>query len=88
MPSPAAFFRFRSVDARPGPGVTLAASRIGLGMPFTNNVAWDGNLEAFKGRDTAQYTASVMALASRRTACKLPLGPGAALSLSVVLTPL
>ncbi|MDQ0867399.1 hypothetical protein [Arthrobacter globiformis] len=55
-------------------------------MPVTNNVAWDRRLEAFKGRDTAQYIATVIALASRCTACQLPLGPGAALSLSVDIT--
>jgi hypothetical protein len=55
-------------------------------MPITNNVAWDGRLEAFKGRDTAQYIETVRAGASRCAACRLPLGPGAALSLTVAIT--
>ncbi|WP_104140901.1 hypothetical protein [Arthrobacter sp. ZGTC131] len=55
-------------------------------MPITSNVAWDRRLEAFKGRDTAQYIATVMAVASRCAACQLPLGPGAALSLTVDIT--
>jgi hypothetical protein len=55
-------------------------------MPITSNVAWDGRLEAFKGRDTAQYIETVKATASRCAACRLPLGPGAALSLMVFIT--
>ena len=56
-------------------------------MPTTTgNVAWDGRLEAFKGRDTAQYIESVLAAARRCAACRLPLGPGAALSLTVDIT--
>lgn len=51
-------------------------------MPITSNVAWDGRLEAFKGRDTAQYIETVKATTSRCAACQLPLGPGAALSLT------
>jgi hypothetical protein len=55
-------------------------------MPITNNVAWDERLEAFKGRDTARYIETVKAGASRCAACMLPLGPGAALSLTVFVT--
>src|SRR3954453_20106596 len=47
-------------------------------MPTPRKVAWDGRLEAFKGRDTAHYIESVKATASRCAACRLPLGPGAA----------
>jgi hypothetical protein len=55
-------------------------------MPITSNVAWDARLETFKGRDTAQYIETVMATASRCAACRLPLGPGAAVSLNVDIT--
>ncbi len=55
-------------------------------MPITSNVAWDGRLEAYKGRDTAQYIEMVKATASRCAACRLPLGPGATLSLTVFIT--
>lgn len=55
-------------------------------MPITSNVAWDGRLEAFKGRDTARYVETVKASASRCAACRLPFGPGAALSLMVFVT--
>jgi hypothetical protein len=61
MPSPAA----RS----PAPGrqqPTCAASLEHVTdwtaeMPITSNVAWDGRLEAFKGRDTAHYIQTVHA---------------------------
>lgn len=55
-------------------------------MPITSNVAWDGRLEAFKGRDTARYVETVKASARRCAACRLPFGPGAALSLMVFVT--
>lgn len=55
-------------------------------MPIINNVAWDVRLKAFKGRDTAHYIETVKAAASRCGACRLPLGPGAVLSLSVIIT--
>nr|WP_015061933.1 hypothetical protein [Arthrobacter sp. J3.40]AFK89310.1 hypothetical protein [Arthrobacter sp. J3.40] len=55
-------------------------------MPITSNVAWDGRLEAFKGRDTAHYIETVKATAGRCAACWLPLGPEAALSLTVTIT--
>jgi hypothetical protein len=55
-------------------------------MPITSDVVWDGRLEAFKGRDTAQYIETVKATASRCAACRLPLGPGAILSLTVFIT--
>lgn len=52
-------------------------------MPITSNIAWDRRLEAFKGRDTAQYIETVIAGARSCAACQLPFGPGAALSLTV-----
>ncbi|MDQ0618479.1 hypothetical protein QFZ33_002503 [Arthrobacter globiformis] len=52
-------------------------------MPIISNVAWDARLETFKGRDTAQYIESVMAVARRCAACGLPFGPGAALALAL-----
>jgi hypothetical protein len=55
-------------------------------MPITSNVAWDRRLEAFKGRDTAHYIEMVKAAASRCAACRLPLSPGADLSLTVHIT--
>ncbi|WP_458781196.1 hypothetical protein [Arthrobacter sp. D3-16] len=55
-------------------------------MPFISNVAWDGRLKDFKGRDTAHYIEAVKAAASRCGACLLPLGPGADLSLTVIIT--
>jgi hypothetical protein len=55
-------------------------------MPITSNVAWDTRLETFKGRDTAQYIETVLAMAGRCAACLLPLGPGAAVSLTVDIT--
>ncbi|RKO19564.1 hypothetical protein D7Z96_20310 [Pseudarthrobacter phenanthrenivorans] len=55
-------------------------------MPITSNVAWDERLETFKGRDTAQYIETLKATARHCAACRLPLGPGAALSLTVSIT--
>jgi hypothetical protein len=55
-------------------------------VPIISNVAWDGRLKAFKGRDTAHYIETVKAAASRCGACLLPFGPGAVLSLSVIIT--
>ena len=55
-------------------------------MPITSNVAWDEGLEAYKGRDTAHYIEMVKTAASRCAACRLPLGSGAALSLTVDIT--
>jgi hypothetical protein len=55
-------------------------------MPIASNVAWDGRLEDFKGRDTAQYIETVLATANRCAACRLPFGPGADLSLTVDIT--
>ncbi|MDP9696790.1 UNVERIFIED_ORG: hypothetical protein J2X79_004373 [Arthrobacter globiformis] len=55
-------------------------------MPITSNVAWDRRLEVFKGRDTAQYIDSVMASAKHCAACRLRLGAGDALSLTVDIT--
>lgn len=53
------------------------------GMPVTDNVAWDGRLEFFKGRDTASYVATAAAIAAQCTFCGRPLQPGQLLSLSV-----
>ncbi|MFE4837922.1 hypothetical protein ACFRAU_24970 [Arthrobacter sp. NPDC056691] len=55
-------------------------------MPITSNVVWDARLETFKGRDTAHYIDSVIATTHRCAACRLPFGPGAALSLTVDIT--
>lgn len=55
-------------------------------MPYTGNVAWHIRLKDFKGRDTAQYIEAVKAMAGRCAACQLPLGPDAALSLTVAIT--
>ena len=55
-------------------------------MPITGKVVWDARLETFKGRDTTQYIESVLATVSRCAACRLPLGPGSDLSLTVDIT--
>ncbi|UKA53925.1 hypothetical protein LFT45_19800 [Arthrobacter sp. FW305-BF8] len=44
-------------------------------MPITNNVAWDADLEAFKGRDTTSYVAVTAATATACAACRLALAP-------------
>lgn len=55
-------------------------------MPVTRNVAWDGRLESFKGRDTAQYVLTAASMASACAACRAPLDPGEPLSLLVNVT--
>lgn len=54
-----------------------------VGMPVTDNVAWDGRLESFKGGDTAYYVTKAAALATQCTFCRRPFEPGDLLSLSV-----
>ncbi|MFP3462687.1 hypothetical protein R5O87_17740 [Arthrobacter globiformis] len=55
-------------------------------MPVTRNVAWDGRLESFKGRDTVQYVLAAASMASACAACRAPLEPGEPLSLLVNVT--
>ncbi|WP_258805742.1 hypothetical protein [Pseudarthrobacter sp. NS4] len=55
-------------------------------MPVTDNVAWDGRLESFKGRDTPYYVTTAAATAAQCTFCGRPLRPGQLLSLSVDIT--
>ncbi|WP_230116720.1 hypothetical protein [Arthrobacter sp. Bi83] len=55
-------------------------------MPITSNVAWDGRLEAFKGRDASHFVTTTAATARTCASCGLPLQPGEALSLSVDVT--
>lgn len=55
-------------------------------MPITSNVAWDGRLKGFKGRDTMQYIETVKAAAACCAACRSPFGPEATLSLTVTIT--
>jgi hypothetical protein len=50
-------------------------------MPVTRNVARDGRLESFKGRDTAQYVLTAASFEATCAACKKPLERGDALSL-------
>ena len=55
-------------------------------MPITSSVAWDGRLEAYKGRDPAHYIEMVKTAARRCAAYRLPLASGAATSLTVDIT--
>lgn len=55
-------------------------------MPVTRNVAWDGRLESFKGRDTTQYVTTAAAIATTCALCRGPLQPDEPLSLSVDIT--
>lgn len=55
-------------------------------MPITSNVAWDGRLEAFKGRDASHYVAATAATARTCASCGLPLQPADPLSLTVDIT--
>ena len=55
-------------------------------MPVTRNVAWDGRLEAFKGRDTAHYVTAAAAIAPACAACQGPLRANQPLSLRVDIT--
>lgn len=52
-------------------------------MSVTRNVAWDGRLESFKGRDTTHYVTTAAAIATACAACRRPLQPDEPLSLSV-----
>lgn len=54
-------------------------------MPIISNVEWDGRLEAFKGRDTSAYVEAAAARAKVCAACRLPLGTGETLSLTVAV---
>jgi hypothetical protein len=55
-------------------------------MPVTLNVAWDGRLEPYKGRDTTRYVATAAAVATRCAECRRPLRAGEPLSLIVDIT--
>jgi hypothetical protein len=59
---------------------------VGSAVPVTRNVAWDGRLESFKGRDTVQYVLTAASMASTCAACRVPLEPGDPLSLLVTVT--
>ncbi|MFE4835288.1 hypothetical protein ACFRAU_11490 [Arthrobacter sp. NPDC056691] len=52
-------------------------------MPVTHNVAWDGRLESFKGRDTTLYVTTAAAVATTCDRCRRPLRPEEPLSLIV-----
>ncbi|MFF2318248.1 hypothetical protein ACFVTE_18515 [Arthrobacter sp. NPDC058097] len=52
-------------------------------MRETRNVAWDGRLEAIKGRDTGRYVTTAAAVAPACAACQGPLQANDPLSLSV-----
>ncbi|MDQ1058373.1 hypothetical protein QFZ23_002281 [Arthrobacter globiformis] len=52
-------------------------------MPVTRNVAWDGRLESFKGRDATHYVTTAAAIATTCAVCRRPLQPDEPLSLSV-----
>lgn len=54
-------------------------------MPITSNVEWDGRLDAFKGRDTTAYVEAAVTTAKACAACRLPLGSGEPLSLTVAV---
>jgi len=52
-------------------------------MPITSNVAWDGRLELFKGRDSTQYVRTAASTATACATCGLPLTADEQLSMSV-----
>ena len=52
-------------------------------MPVTRNVAWDGQLESFKGRDTTNYVVAAAAVATTCSVCGGPLVAGQPMSLVV-----
>lgn len=85
-PSPAARSPAPEREQKPVPASLEWRHGLDFEMPITSNVAWDARLMAYKGRDTAHYIETVKATASRCGACRLPLGPGAALSLTVFIT--
>jgi hypothetical protein len=55
-------------------------------MPVTRNVAWDGRLESYKGRDATRYVSTAAALATTCAVCGRPLHPDEPLSLIVDIT--
>lgn len=52
-------------------------------MPITGSVAWDGRLELFKGRDSADYVRAAASRARACCRCRLPLAAGDPLSMAV-----
>jgi hypothetical protein len=52
-------------------------------MPITNNVAWDGRLNFFKGPDSSHYVRSAASTATSCFTCGQSLVPGEPLSMSV-----
>jgi hypothetical protein len=55
-------------------------------MPITGNVAWDGRLEAYKGRDTTHYVTAAAAVARVCAVCGEPVRRGEPLSLIVEIS--
>ncbi|MFF2316561.1 hypothetical protein ACFVTE_09850 [Arthrobacter sp. NPDC058097] len=55
-------------------------------MPTTRNVAWDGRLQSFKGRDTANYVTTAADLAKTCASCQGLLEPDEPASLLVDIT--
>ncbi|MFE4837285.1 hypothetical protein ACFRAU_21725 [Arthrobacter sp. NPDC056691] len=55
-------------------------------MPTTRNVAWDGRLQAFKGRDTTHYVTAAADLAKTCAHCRVPLESDEPVSLLVDIT--
>ncbi len=72
------------------PSIRLLTAQLPVGrlagMPVTRNVAWDGRLESFKGRDTARYVTTAAAIATTCALCRRPLQLDEPLSLSVDIT--
>jgi hypothetical protein len=56
------------------------------GMPITSSVAWDGRLEAFKGRDSTDFVLTAAYTVRICAACGLSVQPGEPLSLRVDIT--
>lgn len=52
-------------------------------MPITSNVAWDGRLELFKGRDSTQFVSAAASAATACGTCGQPLTGGEQLAMSV-----
>jgi hypothetical protein len=55
-------------------------------MPTTRNVAWDGRLQAFKGRDITHYVTTAADLAKTCASCRAPLETDEPVSLLVEIT--
>lgn len=55
-------------------------------MPTTRNVAWDGRLQAYKGRDTSHYVTTAADLAKACASCGIPLESDDPVSLLVDIT--